>query len=247
MRITGLDQIVSTPLSRLPTVAPRVLTPGQIRARNARRTLAARGLVEAMTWSFVPKSHAEAFGGGQPELALANPIAFRPLRHAPEPDPRPRRRRPAQRRPRHAGHGAVRGRPDLPRRPAGRPEARRRRRPPRHRRARRRRPPLVGVLRPAVGAYGRQGRCAGHPGGRRRAGRPRSGDGRRAGVVPPPAAPARSGSDRSCSATSASSTRRRLPPSTSRGRCRSARSSSTPCRRRSRGRPRRSRRCRCRS
>ncbi len=75
VRITGLDQIVSMPLSRSPTVAPAVLTPGQVRARNARRTLAARGLVEAMTWSFVPKSHAEAFGGGQPELALANPIA----------------------------------------------------------------------------------------------------------------------------------------------------------------------------
>jgi phenylalanyl-tRNA synthetase beta chain len=75
VRITGLDQIVSTPLSRSPSVAPAVLTPGQLRARNARRTLAARGLVEAMTWSFVPKGHAEAFGGGQAELALANPIA----------------------------------------------------------------------------------------------------------------------------------------------------------------------------
>jgi phenylalanyl-tRNA synthetase beta chain len=75
VRIVGLDRIVSTPLPRLSSVAQKVLTGGQIRARNARRTLAARGMVEAITWSFVPKPHAEAFGGGQPELALANPIA----------------------------------------------------------------------------------------------------------------------------------------------------------------------------
>ncbi len=33
------------------------------------------GLDEAITWSFIPKSHAEKFGGGAPALALANPIA----------------------------------------------------------------------------------------------------------------------------------------------------------------------------
>jgi len=75
VRIVGLDRIAPTPLSRPPTVAQKVLSPIQLRARNARRTLAVRGLVEAVTWSFVPKAHAEAFGGGQPELALANPIA----------------------------------------------------------------------------------------------------------------------------------------------------------------------------
>ena len=39
------------------------------------RALASRGLVEAVTWSFVAKAEAQAFGGGAPELALANPIA----------------------------------------------------------------------------------------------------------------------------------------------------------------------------
>ena len=41
----------------------------------ARRTLAARGLNEAVTWSFLPESQAVLFGGGKPELRLANPIS----------------------------------------------------------------------------------------------------------------------------------------------------------------------------
>ena len=30
---------------------------------------------EAVAYSFIPKSHAEAFGGGDPSLSLSNPIA----------------------------------------------------------------------------------------------------------------------------------------------------------------------------
>jgi phenylalanyl-tRNA synthetase beta chain len=52
-----------------------VLTPIQLRTRKAKRALAARNLIEAVTWSFIGKKHAELFGGGTPELALANPIA----------------------------------------------------------------------------------------------------------------------------------------------------------------------------
>ena len=52
-----------------------ILTIGQMRTRNARRALAARGMLEAVTYSFIPKEHAVHFGGGAPELALANPIA----------------------------------------------------------------------------------------------------------------------------------------------------------------------------
>jgi len=47
----------------------------QNRTRLARRSLAARGLSEAITWSFVLKDHAQAFGGGQDNLALDNPIS----------------------------------------------------------------------------------------------------------------------------------------------------------------------------
>src|SRR4029453_13130782 len=43
--------------------------------RRARRALAARGMIEAVTWSFIAKPAAELFGGGGSELALANPIA----------------------------------------------------------------------------------------------------------------------------------------------------------------------------
>jgi phenylalanyl-tRNA synthetase beta chain len=52
-----------------------VLTPIQLRTRRAKRGLAARGMVEAVTWSFIAKPAAELFGGVKPELALANPIA----------------------------------------------------------------------------------------------------------------------------------------------------------------------------
>jgi phenylalanyl-tRNA synthetase beta chain len=75
VRIAGVDRIPFTPFDR--GAAPRkpVLTSIQRRTRKAKRALAARGLVEAVTWSFVAKPHAELFGGGQSELALANPIA----------------------------------------------------------------------------------------------------------------------------------------------------------------------------
>jgi phenylalanyl-tRNA synthetase beta chain len=43
--------------------------------RRALRTLAGRGLVEAITWSFISRPAARAFGGGQDALELANPIS----------------------------------------------------------------------------------------------------------------------------------------------------------------------------
>jgi phenylalanyl-tRNA synthetase beta chain len=51
------------------------LTPLQVRTRKARRALAVRGLVEAVTWSFASHLVATLFGGGKPDLQLANPIA----------------------------------------------------------------------------------------------------------------------------------------------------------------------------
>src|SRR5919202_1341871 len=74
-RLVGVDRVPSVPLPRAEGVAKPVLTPLQIRARRAKRTLAARGLVEAVTWSFVPHAHAALFGGGQEALQLANPIS----------------------------------------------------------------------------------------------------------------------------------------------------------------------------
>ncbi|MGF3022182.1 phenylalanine--tRNA ligase subunit beta [Methylobacterium aquaticum] len=76
VRIAGLDRIEPKPLPRIEaTVIRPVLTVMQKRTRQAKRECAARGLVEAVTWSFIAHDDATLFGGGKPELALANPIA----------------------------------------------------------------------------------------------------------------------------------------------------------------------------
>jgi len=76
VRIAGLDRIEPKPLPRLEdAVAKPILTLIQKRTRLARRALAVRGLVEAVTWSFIARDEAELFGGGDGRLALANPIA----------------------------------------------------------------------------------------------------------------------------------------------------------------------------
>ncbi|WP_420560648.1 phenylalanine--tRNA ligase subunit beta [Tepidicaulis sp.] len=75
VRIHGLNEVRSQALPRRFDVAPAVLTIGQKRTRQARRALAARGLVEAVTWSFIPKEQALIFGGGAKALELANPIS----------------------------------------------------------------------------------------------------------------------------------------------------------------------------
>src|SRR5207248_3853096 len=75
MRIVGVDRVPSVPFDRGEAPRKPVLTAIQIRTRKAKRALAARNLIEAVTWSFVSKKQAELFGGGKPELALANPIA----------------------------------------------------------------------------------------------------------------------------------------------------------------------------
>jgi phenylalanyl-tRNA synthetase beta chain len=75
VRIHGVGAIPLIPIERTGAVAAKVLTTPQIRRAKAKRLLAARGMLEAVTWSFVPKAQAELFGGGMPALALANPIA----------------------------------------------------------------------------------------------------------------------------------------------------------------------------
>ncbi len=52
-----------------------MLTSLQRRVKTAKRALAASGLVEAVTWSFISHPAAQAFGGGAAALTLANPIA----------------------------------------------------------------------------------------------------------------------------------------------------------------------------
>jgi len=72
-RITGYDQVPSTPLERALGVAKPTATRSQLMERRIRRAAAARGLDEAVTWSFISEAEAQAFGGG--EWRLANPIS----------------------------------------------------------------------------------------------------------------------------------------------------------------------------
>ena len=74
IRINGYDLLPTVPLPR-PSMPKPLLTPGQRRASWVRRQLATRGLVETVTWSFLPSAQAKLFGGGAPEMHLANPIS----------------------------------------------------------------------------------------------------------------------------------------------------------------------------
>lgn len=74
IRIHGYDNIPVVPLPR-DTMPKQVLTPAQKRASQIRRGLAGRGMVETVTWSFLPSAHARLFNGGAADLTLANPIS----------------------------------------------------------------------------------------------------------------------------------------------------------------------------
>lgn len=75
IRIAGLEHIEAVPLPPLTALPQPALSPAQRRARDARRYLAERGLMEAVTYSFMPGALAARFGGDHPALALANPIS----------------------------------------------------------------------------------------------------------------------------------------------------------------------------
>ena len=75
VRLLGVDRVPAVPFDRSDRARRPVLTTIQKRTRAAKRALAANGLIEAVTWSFISKPAAELFGGGGPALALANPIA----------------------------------------------------------------------------------------------------------------------------------------------------------------------------
>ncbi|MGE3831728.1 MAG: phenylalanine--tRNA ligase subunit beta [Parvibaculaceae bacterium] len=76
-RIVGLDNIPPAEMTRANPIARPVLNALQKRMIAARRALAARGLNEAVTYSFLPEEQAILFGNGQrnAELVLANPIS----------------------------------------------------------------------------------------------------------------------------------------------------------------------------
>ncbi|MBV9929594.1 MAG: phenylalanine--tRNA ligase subunit beta [Alphaproteobacteria bacterium] len=73
VRIEGYDRIASAPLPRAAGVATSTATPEQLAERRVRRSAAARGLNEAVTWSFIAEAEAAPFGGAA--FALDNPIS----------------------------------------------------------------------------------------------------------------------------------------------------------------------------
>lgn len=73
VRIAGIDNVPSTPLPRAEGVARPTATAEQAIERRVRRTAAARGLNEAITWSFISEAEAAAIGGAS--WTLANPIS----------------------------------------------------------------------------------------------------------------------------------------------------------------------------
>jgi phenylalanyl-tRNA synthetase beta chain len=74
-RILGYERIASTPMPRGDHLPKPAITPLQRRSARARRVLAARGLTEAVTYSFLSSRDAEPFGGSDATLRLINPIS----------------------------------------------------------------------------------------------------------------------------------------------------------------------------
>ncbi|HEX8481688.1 MAG TPA: phenylalanine--tRNA ligase subunit beta [Allosphingosinicella sp.] len=72
-RIEGYDKVEAVPLPRAPGVARPTATAQQLVERRVRRAAAARGLNEAVTWSFISEAEAAPFGGSA--WILDNPIS----------------------------------------------------------------------------------------------------------------------------------------------------------------------------
>jgi phenylalanyl-tRNA synthetase beta chain len=75
LRMHGYDNIEPVPLPTENVVAKPAVNPKQRRVRTAKRALADRGMMEAVTWSFLPRAHADLFGGVPDEIVLVNPIS----------------------------------------------------------------------------------------------------------------------------------------------------------------------------
>ena len=73
LRINGFDAIPAVPLRAATAVPGAAWSQAQTRRGRVRRALAARGLTEAVTFSFMAGETAEAFGASS--LRLANPIS----------------------------------------------------------------------------------------------------------------------------------------------------------------------------
>ena len=75
VRVVGYDAIPSVPMPRTTAVTLPARSPRERRPGYVRRALAARGMVEVVTWSFMARRDAEMFADIAPEMILANPIS----------------------------------------------------------------------------------------------------------------------------------------------------------------------------
>jgi len=75
VRVAGYESVPAAPLPPVATLTRPALDAGQRRRGFVRRALAARGMVEAVTWSFMAAGDADLFGGVPATLRLANPIS----------------------------------------------------------------------------------------------------------------------------------------------------------------------------
>jgi phenylalanyl-tRNA synthetase beta chain len=75
LRVYGYDHIPAIPLERTSAITRPALNVKQKRVVTAKRALAARGLSEAVTWSFMSSAHIDLFGGVPDALRLLNPIS----------------------------------------------------------------------------------------------------------------------------------------------------------------------------
>ena len=74
-RVASLSRLEGKPLARPAGVARPILAPMQRRERDTRRRIAALGLNECVTYSFIDRTAAELFGGGSDAVRLENPIS----------------------------------------------------------------------------------------------------------------------------------------------------------------------------
>ncbi len=75
VRIYGIDKVEPVSLDRATALPTPAINLAQRRASQVRRALAAQGLNEAVTWSFMAGQQADLFGGVPESLRLANPIS----------------------------------------------------------------------------------------------------------------------------------------------------------------------------
>jgi phenylalanyl-tRNA synthetase beta chain len=75
LRINGFDAIPIVPMERETALPHGAINLSQDRRSRARRTLASRGMTEAVTFSFLHENEAELFGGSPKSIELVNPIS----------------------------------------------------------------------------------------------------------------------------------------------------------------------------